>query len=196
VLEDAAGHALEFTIYTNADNTERAETAAIVRRDLEALGMKVNLLFVEFNTLVGKLTSNFEWDAVMLGLTGTVDPHFGKNVWVSSGQLHMWNPRQESPATAWEKKVDELFSRGVQELDEKKRKVYYDAYQKIVSDEVPVVYTVLGARLTAVRDRFTVAGREALLAPCRDKSRHEACRVSMVGGLFNNIEEVYVTVHP
>jgi len=70
--------------------------------------------------------------------------------------------------------VDELFAAGVQELDEKKRKVYYDEYQKIIAEEVPVAYTVLGARLTAVRERF------GNLEP------------AIFGGVFHNLEEIYV----
>ncbi|MEI6437746.1 MAG: ABC transporter substrate-binding protein [Candidatus Omnitrophota bacterium] len=177
VLEDKDGHALEFTLLTNADNTERVDIASIIRHDLESLGMKVNLQLVEFNTLVGKLTSTFDWDAIVLGLTGGVDPHFGQNVWLSSGQLHMWNPRQAAPATAWEKRLDELFAAGAQELDEKKRKEYYDEYQKIVADEVPMAYTALSARLTAVRNKF------GNLKP------------AVYGGVFHNLEEIYVDVH-
>jgi peptide/nickel transport system substrate-binding protein len=145
-----------------------------VRRDLETLGMKVNLRLVEFNTLVGKLTATLDWEAVVLGLTGGVDPHFGQNVWLSSGQLHMWNPRQEQPATEWERRVDELFALGAGELDEARRKTYYDEYQKLVADQVPLVYTVLGARVTAVRNRFG------------------NLRPSTYGGVFHNLEEIYV----
>ena len=32
--------------------------------------------------------------------------------------LHMWYPSQKTPATAWEKRIDEIFDQGVQELDE------------------------------------------------------------------------------
>lgn len=177
VLEDKDGHDLEFNLYTNADNTERVDIASLIRHDLESLGMKVNLQVVEFNTLVSKLTSTFEWDAIVLGLTGTIDPHFGQNVWLSSGQLHMWYPQQASPATAWEKRVDELFALGAQELDEKKRKEYYDEYQKIIADEVPMIYTALSARLTAVRNRF------GNLKP------------APYGGVFHNLEEIYIKSH-
>ncbi len=178
VLEDKDGRPLEFTLLTNADNTERVDIASIIRNDLESVGMKVNFQLVEFNTLVGKLTSTFEWDAVVLGLTGSVDPHFGQNVWLSSGQLHMWNPKQTVPATAWEKRIDEIFAAGAQELDETKRKAYYDEYQTIVADEVPMVYTALSARLTAVRNKF------GNLKP------------AVYGGVFHNLEEIYVEVHP
>ncbi|MBF0594479.1 MAG: ABC transporter substrate-binding protein [Candidatus Omnitrophica bacterium] len=174
VLEDKDGHPLEFTLLTNADNTERVDIAAIIRHDLESLGMKVNFQLVEFNALVAKLTSTFDWDMIVLGLTGSSDPHFGQNVWLSSGQLHMWYPKQKEPATAWEKRIDEIFGLGVQEMDEKKRKAYYDEYQKIVADEVPMAYTALGARLTAVRNKF------GNLKP------------SMFGGVFHNLEELYL----
>jgi peptide/nickel transport system substrate-binding protein len=174
VIEDPQGHPVAFNIATNADSSERVDIAAIIRRDLEQLGMDVKLQTLEFNTLVGKLTSNFEWDAIVLGLTGGLEPHFGKNVWTSDGQLHMWNPHQKTPATDWEKRIDELFSQGVQELDENKRKVIYDEYQQIVSEKLPVIYTVLSARIAALRNKF------GNIEP------------SNYGGLLHNLEEIYV----
>lgn len=173
-IEDPQGHKIEFNILTNADSSERMDIASIIRHDLEGLGMDVRLQPVEFNTLVSKLTSTFEWDAIVLGLTGGFEPHFGKNVWTSNGQLHMWNPRQEKPATDWEKRIDDLFTAGVQELNEDKRKVIYDEFQEIASDQLPVIYTVLSARLAAVRNKFG------------------NLRPSNYGGVFHNIEEIYL----
>ncbi len=174
VLEDAEGRKLEFNLYTNADNGERVDVASILRSDLERIGMKVNLQLVEFNTLVAKLTSTYDWDAIVLGLTGSMDPHFGQNVWRSSGQLHMWNPQQKIPATEWEKKIDAIFEAGVQEFNEDRRKGHYDQYQKIVAEELPVIYTALSARLTAVKNRF------GNLKP------------APFGGVFHNLEEIYI----
>ncbi len=174
VIEDPEGRRVEFNIATNADSTERVDIAAIIRRDLEQLGMDVKLQPLEFNTLVGKLTSTFAWDAIVLGLTGGIEPHFGKNVWTSNGQLHMWHPKQAKPATAWEARIDELFSLGVQELNEDKRKIIYDEYQMIVADQLPVIYTVLSANTTAVRNKFG------------------NLRPTNYGGVLHNIEEIYV----
>ena len=174
IIEDPGGHKVEFNLYTNADNTERLDLAGIIRHDLESLGMKINFLPVEFNTLVSKLNSTFDWDAMVMGLTGGVEPHFGKNVWTSGGQLHMWYPTQEKPATDWEKRIDELFSLGVQELNEDKRKVYYDEFQMIVSEKLPMIFTVLSSKISAVRNKF------GNLKP------------SNFGGLLHNLEEIYV----
>jgi len=174
IIEDSEGHRVEFNLYTNADNTERRDIAAIIAHDLTALGMKINFQTLEFNTLVSKLNATFDWDAIVLGLTGGIEPHFGKNVWTSDGQLHLWNPRQETPATPWERRIDELFSLGVQELNEDKRKVIYDEFQMIASENLPVIYTVLSANISAVRNKF------GNLKP------------SNYGGVFHNLEEIYI----
>lgn len=174
ILEDAQGHRVEFNLYTNSDSNERLQIAAIIRRDLQLLGIKVNFLGLEFNSIVSKLMANYEWDAIVLGLTGGLEPHFGKNVWVSNGQLHFWNPGQPVPATAWEKRVDEIFTEGVQILDDAKRKPLYDEWQLIVSQQLPLIYTVFNASLVAVRNKF------------------ENLTPSKFGGIFHNLEELYL----
>ncbi|MBF0570642.1 MAG: ABC transporter substrate-binding protein [Candidatus Omnitrophica bacterium] len=174
-LEDPSGHPVEFNLYTaNANTAGREQMAAIIRSDLGAIGMKVNLVPVEFNTLVNKLMSSFDWDMVMIGLSGGVEPHFGQNVWKSSGGLHLWAPRQDKPATAWEARMDEIYDLGAQELDENKRKVLYDEFQRIVADQLPVIYTVLNIDMYAVRNKF------GNLKP------------TVNGGAFHNIEEIYI----
>ena len=174
IIEDPRGNRVEFSLCTSAGSTERVDIAAIIRQDMERLGMKVNFRALEFNTLVSQLTSSFQWEAVILGLTGGIEPHFGKNVWMSSGQLHMWYPMQKEPATDWEERTDEIFIQGVQELDENKRKVLYDEHQRIIAEQLPVIYTVLSARLYAVRDKF------GNLKPTN------------YGGVFHNLEEIYI----
>jgi peptide/nickel transport system substrate-binding protein len=175
LLEDPQGHPVEFNLYTADTGTAgRVQMAAIIRSDLEKLGMKVNLVPVEFNTLVNKLMASFDWDMVMIGLTGGVEPHFGQNVWYSSGGLHLWYPHQLKPATAWEKRMDEIYDQGAQEMDDNKRKILYDEFQRIVSDELPVIYTVLNMDMYAVRDKF------GNLKP------------TVNGGAFHNIEEIYI----
>ena len=174
IIEDRQGNKVEFNFYTNSGANERVQIAAIVRSDLERLGMQVNFLALEFNVLVGKLTSSYDWDAILIGLTGGIEPHFGNNVWQSHGQLHMWHPKQITPATAWEKRIDEIFDAGVQELDPGKRKVLYDEWQVIASKELPMMYTVLGANIFAVRNKF------GNLKP------------TSFGGAFHNLDEIYV----
>ena len=97
---------------------------------------------MEFNSLIGRIDNPpYEWDAIMLGLTGGVEPHMGKNVWHSTGSLHMWFPRQKQPSSPWEARIDSIYDAGVKELDESKRKPLYDEWQRIAADQLPLIYT-------------------------------------------------------
>lgn len=173
-LQDPQGHAVEFNLLTNSGSAERVQMASMIRHDLEQLGMRVNFLALEFNNLVSKLVASYDWDAMIIGLTGGIEPHFGKNVWVSDGQLHFWNPGQSTPETAWEQRIDDIFNEAVQILDDQERKPLYDEWQMIVSRELPLIYTVLNAQLTAVRNKF------------------QNIRPTAYGGVFHNLEEIYI----
>jgi peptide/nickel transport system substrate-binding protein len=176
VLVDAQGHRVEFSLSTStsSQHSENIQMAYMIRSDLEKLGMKVNFQMLEFNVLVSKLMASYDWDAVLIGLTGGIEPHFGKNVWASSGQLHMWNPKQAKPATAWEARLDEIYNQGVEELDENKRKMLYDEFQLIATEQLPMIYTVLASNIYAIRNRF------GNLKP------------SAYAGAFHNLEEIYI----
>ena len=174
LIEDAAGHPVEFTLFTNSGNTDRVQIAGLIRKDLEQLGMKVHFTQLEFNNLVAKLDATYDWDTLILGLTGGIEPHFGRNVWHSSGHLHMWYPRQAHPATPWEAEIDRLFDQGVQELDPQRRKALYDRWQVLVAEQLPLIYTVLPMKIVAVRNRF------GNLKP------------TAYGGALHNLEELYV----
>lgn len=153
-LYDSEGHHVEFTLFTNSENNQRVNIGNIIKSDLDKLGIKVNFVPIQFNTMVTKLDATFDWEAIIIGLTGGVEPHNGRNVWHSSGQLHMWNPRQAKPVTTWEAEIDRLFEDGATELDKEKRKKIYHRWQEIAAEELPVIYTVTPAALYAVRNKF------------------------------------------
>ena len=58
------------------------------------------------------------------------------------------------PATEWEAEIDELYIKGSQELDRGKRVEFYHRAQEVAAENVPVIYTTLSERLTAVRNVF------------------------------------------
>ncbi|MFO8052438.1 MAG: ABC transporter substrate-binding protein [Candidatus Omnitrophota bacterium] len=174
ILEDKEGNQIKFNLFTSARNNQRRDIANIVRKDLESIGFKINFVPLAFNQIVAKMDSNYNWDAILIGLTGGIEPHFGKNVWDSSGHLHMWYPKQNKPATAWEAEVDKIFNQAVQILDRNKRKPLYDRWQEIIADRLPLIYTVQSADIFAIRDKF------GNLQP------------TSYGGAFHNSEEIYI----
>ncbi|HLJ59300.1 MAG TPA: ABC transporter substrate-binding protein [bacterium] len=153
-LRDADGHPVAFVISTNADNPDRVAIGNIMRQDLASLGMQVTFAPEAFNTLVAKLTDSYKWEAIVLGLTGGIEPADGQNVWKSSGSLHMWYPKQAKPATPWEVEIDRYFNLAATTVDQNRRRDYYSQWQEIVSEQVPFVYTAIPVAYVAVRNKF------------------------------------------
>lgn len=153
ILEDAEGHALELILMTSVEDPTRLELAQMIREDLRKSGIRVHVQPQEFNTLVTKLTATRDWEVVLIGLTGPVDPHFGANVWLSNGNLHFWNYGAVTPAY-YETKIDDLFSKASAVLDPEQRKTYYKEWQSLAVEELPLLFTVAPEVVYAVRDRF------------------------------------------
>ncbi len=142
VREDPRGHAVAFTLTTNAGNRVREKICAILAEDWAKLGLKVSYRPLEFQALVEKLNSTFDWDAVLIGFTGTLEPNNGANLLRSSGNLHLWNPNQRTPATEWEAEIDALLEQGARELDTAKRRPIYWRIQEILHAQLPMIQTV------------------------------------------------------
>ena len=152
--EDADGNPIVFTIVTNEENTIRTEVLALIREDLHAVGIDARVAPLPWGDVVGQLTTSYDWEAVVIGLTGGSEPHGGINVWHSSEPLHLWNPNQLEPATRWEAEIDRLYIEGSQELDPERRVRYYHEAQAIAAENAPLIYTVLPERLSAIRNVF------------------------------------------
>jgi peptide/nickel transport system substrate-binding protein len=152
VRVDRKGNRLEFNLTTNTERSERIQMCAIFKQDLESLGIKVNFRPLEFSTLIDKLDSSFDWDCVVIGFTGTIDPANGANFYRSSGNLHIWNPNQPKPATSWEARIDDLLEKGSTEMDQQKRAPYYWEIQQILHDQLAIIETVREIKYGAWKD--------------------------------------------
>lgn len=153
-LYDANNNRVEFDFFTNSGNEQRERIAAIILADLTKLGMKVNYKPIDFNTLVEKLTTNFDWDCVLIALTGGYEPHNGANVLLSSGMLHIWDPLQKRPATKWEAEIDKLMMKGAEEYNIKKRAIYYKKVQQILHQQLPLIPLVRQEDFVAYTERL------------------------------------------
>ena len=154
VREDDKGNEIEFSLVTNSGTSVREEVGRIVLEGLREIGIGADYTLVEFGDLVSKLTNSYDWEAIIIGFTGGSDPYGGIGFWHSSEDLHLWNPNQDQPATEWEAEIDDLYIMGSQELDRDKRLGYYHRAQEVAAENVPVIYTTLSERLSAVRNVF------------------------------------------
>jgi peptide/nickel transport system substrate-binding protein len=149
VIEDRAGNRIEFSLNTNSGNQVREKICSILKEDWTKLGMRVNHRPLDFTTLVEKIDNTFDWDAILIGFTGTTEPNNGANLLRSSGNLHLWNPSQPKPATPWEAEIDRLLDQGSRELDVEKRRTYYWRIQEILHEQFAMIQTVRQTQFVA-----------------------------------------------
>jgi peptide/nickel transport system substrate-binding protein len=150
-LKDRAGNRVEFTIVTNSGNAARENVATMIQQDLSQVGIKVNVVTLDFPSLIERMTRTFDYEACILGLVNTdLDPNSQMTVWLSSGENHQWNPNQKVPATAWEAEIDKLMREQATAATEKERKAKFDRVQQIVAEQQPFIYLINKDVLLAV----------------------------------------------
>ena len=139
-LVDAQGNRVEFSLLVPAESEPRKLMAAVIQEDLAKLGIRMQVVPIEFAAVTNAWTKSYEYDAILLGLSVTdVEPSTYANLILSSGEAHQWRPKQKSPLTEWETKVDQLFAEQAREPDIGKRKSKFYEIQRIVAEASPVI---------------------------------------------------------
>lgn len=150
-LLDSEGQPVEFSLITNAGNKTREQMAAMIQQDLSKLGIRVNIVTLDFQALIARIVQSFDYEACLLGLVNVdLDPSAQMNVWLSSGGNHAWNPNQEQPTTDWETDIDRLMRQQATTQDRVERKQLFDEVQKIAAEHAPLIYLVHKNHLFAV----------------------------------------------
>lgn len=153
-LRDPQGGTVEFTILSSASNAQRTQMATIIQEDLKDLGMKVQVVPLDFRSLLDRVFQTHDYEAVVLALGGgDVDPNPQMNVWLSSGSNHMWDLSEKQPATAWEAEVDRLMKQQLTTLKISDRKRLYDRVQQLVADNLPFIFLASPNILVGAKNR-------------------------------------------
>lgn len=139
-LLDQERQPVEFTILVSSSNVQRTQMATLIQNDLKQLGMTVQVVSLEFRTANERIFQSHDFDTALVGLAGgDVDPTPGMNVWLSSGQTHLWHLGEKKPATSWEAEIDQLMQKQLATMNYRQRKKLYDRVQEIIATEVPII---------------------------------------------------------
>jgi peptide/nickel transport system substrate-binding protein len=150
-LLDRDGNKVEFSMITNAGNKLHERMLALIQQDLARLGIQLNVVTLDFPSLIERISRTFNYEAVLMAFTNVdLDPSGQMNIWVSSAANHQWNPNQKTPATSWEAEIDKLMVEQGGSQDRAKRKLYFDRVQQIAADQVPILFLVNPNALSAV----------------------------------------------
>lgn len=150
-LVDSAGNKVEFSMITNAGNKLHERTLTMIQQDLSKLGIRLNVLALDFPSLIERITKTFAYETCLMAFVNIeIDPNTNMNIWLSSAENHQWNPSQKQPETEWEAEVDRLMRAQASTLDSRKRKAYFDRVQEIISEQAPMLFLVFPNALSAV----------------------------------------------
>lgn len=153
--EDTDGNTISFLMETNSNNTDRVKYGEIIAQEMKKVGLDVTFRPGDFNTLVTKLVSSYDWEMIIIGLTGSVQPFLsGSNTIPSRGSLHMIDPGQESPSRDWEAELDRLYTENTTTTDFETRKETGDEIQRIWATQLPWIYTVNRALMYMFDDQL------------------------------------------
>jgi peptide/nickel transport system substrate-binding protein len=156
MLETAAGAPVRFSMLSQAGHI-RGRTAAAIKSQLQQIGVGVDLVTLDPGGIV-KRFGDGDYDSIYFGIqASSTDPSLNLDLWLSSGHNHFWNPGQRVPATEWEKRIDELMQEQSQARDLAQRKRAFADVQRILGEELPIIYFVA--------PRVTIATTPRVLGP-------------------------------
>lgn len=154
-LYDEKGRRVSFDLTISGADKISSDISQIITDECKKEGITVTARPTDFQKIVEQLLTSYDWQTIIISFGGgSMFPTQGNNVWLSSGNLHVWNPLQKTPATDWEARVDELYRNGECTVDFERAKVYWDEYQKIFLEECPLVYLICTRSFCALQNRW------------------------------------------
>jgi len=156
MLEDARNRPVRFTLLTQKGRPELERACAFIRDELKNIGVTVDIVTLEASALIDRFANTGAYEAVYFSPTMTgIDPALNPDFWFSFGSAHLWNMAQETPATDWERQIDQLMARQIASPDEAERKRLFDEVQRVFAEHAPVLYFAAPRVYVAVSSRIT-----------------------------------------
>ena len=146
---DKDGKPFAFTVMTNQGNALRAQTAEIIQRRLEEIGIKMKIRIVEWSAFINEFIDKRKFEAVILGWTTGQDPDMF-DIWHSSKT----GPKELNFISYKNPEVDRLLEKGRHTFDREERRKYYDRFQEILAEEQPYTFLYVPESLPIIAARF------------------------------------------
>jgi peptide/nickel transport system substrate-binding protein len=156
LLEDARNTSVRFTLLTQVGRPELERGAAVVRDELKKIGVLVDVVAIDSSALIHRFANTGQYEAVYFSPTMTdTDPAINPDFWFSSGSARFWNLAQKTPATDWERRIDELMAKQIASPDDAERARLFQEVQQVFAKHLPVVYFAAPRIYVAVSSRVT-----------------------------------------
>ncbi len=155
--ETPAGEDLAFTVITDAGGV-RIDMANIFANDLKKIGVDMTVQGLEFGSVINRMVDG-KFEVAAMSLVGSRDPHgTATNVFGSDGGFHYWHHSAAENPNETEKRIDEIIAKASSTVNLSKRQELYAQYQRILSEQVPLLFTVQPEVLYSVWDHVGNVG--------------------------------------
>ena len=156
-LEDASGKPARIAVITRKGSTLLEHTMASVQEQLGRIGLGVDIVALERGELIRRIVGG-DYEAAYYGAPVlSLDPANNSDLWLSSGNFHFWNPGQTSPATPWEKQIDDLMHAQSESMDMARRVALFADVQRVFAEHEPMVFFAAPKVTVAMSARVTGA---------------------------------------
>jgi peptide/nickel transport system substrate-binding protein len=171
-LEDESGRPVSFTLVTQKGRPKLERGAAVIRDSLQKIGVTMEVAALEGGAVIERIVTG-KYEAVYFNPQATdTDPGTNPDFWLSSGTAHLWNMGQTSPATDWERRIDELMGQQVATFDEPERRRIFAEVLRIFAEHQPVRTRGAAGHRRQRADQTPALTR----CPGRQTARHSAAR--------------------
>ncbi len=154
-LYDSQGQRVEFTLLVQAENDLRKQMATVIQQDLTKLGINLQVAPLETQALMERWEKTLDYDAILMGLTVTdTEPSSYSGFLRSESASHQWAPKQTTPATAWEQRINELVAAQARATNLSQRQAQFREIQQLIAEQMPVIPIVARHIVSAAHQRL------------------------------------------
>lgn len=157
LLYDSEGNHVEFNFLAYDGNALARAVKNTLESNMRDLGITVTISTQDFGSVLARTQDTFNYDASLIGWgssSAAYDPSGSKAMYKSDGLYHLWYPEQETPATEWEARIDQLFDQQEQTLDTEKRIEIMHEIQAILAEELPLLYLVTPYGYAGIKNKW------------------------------------------
>jgi len=131
---------------------------------LAQIGITVDIAALDPGSIFQRWSAG-DYDSIYFGFqANSLDPASNLDFWLSSGSTHVWNPNQPSPATGWERTIDDLMQKQAAAPSVGERKRLFDEVQRLFGENLPAIYFV-APRISVATSRRVGGIQPVLLDP-------------------------------
>ena len=143
ILDDRAGRPVRFSILVQQGHAIRERVASMLQEQFRSAGVGVDVVGLDGRAIFQRWTKG-EYDSIFHAFqVNATDPAMTLDFWLSSGPQHVWNPSQPTPATPWERQMDELMQKQASSPSLEERQRLFAEVQRIFVEELPALYFVV-----------------------------------------------------